>query len=57
MMNTKDPNDPNKLMFNVIKISLACPACTDAGRASECTHSEYIRYTRLTTITFSDQWL
>ena len=44
MMGTKDPNDPSKLMFKVLKISLACPACTEAGRASECTHSKYIRY-------------
>jgi hypothetical protein len=43
MMGTKDPNDPSKLMFKVLKISLACPACTEAGRASECTHMEKFR--------------
>ena len=43
MMETKDPNDPSKLMFKVLKISLACPACTEAGRASECTHMEKFR--------------
>lgn len=53
MMGTKDPNDPSKLMFKVLKISLACPACTEAGRASECTHSKYIRYI---SVTFFARW-
>lgn len=44
MMQTKDPNDPSKLMFKVLKISLACTACMDAGRASECTHMEKVSY-------------
>lgn len=40
MMEAKDPNDPTKSMFKVLQISLACPACMEAGRASECTHSK-----------------
>lgn len=40
MMEAKDPNDPTKPMFKVLQISLACPACMEAGRASECTHSK-----------------
>ncbi len=40
MMEARDPNDPSKTMFKVLQISLACPACMEAGRASECTHSK-----------------
>ena len=40
MMEAKDPNNPDKPMFKVLQISLACPACMEAGRASECTHSK-----------------
>ena len=40
MMEARDPNDPSKTMFKVLQISLACSACMEAGRASECTHSK-----------------
>lgn len=43
MMEARDPNDPSKTMFKVLQISLACPVCMEAGRASECTHMEKFR--------------
>ena len=43
MMDARDPNDASKTMFKVLQISLACPACMEAGRASECTHMEKFR--------------
>lgn len=43
MMEARDPTDPSKTMFKVLQISLACPACMEAGRASECTHMEKFR--------------